>query len=62
MKLTLFIALLLMYPLVLHWMHISDYRVVPLVVPYAMGMIAITTLVSGIVEFIVKKIKGRKLE
>ncbi|WP_282942233.1 hypothetical protein [Paenibacillus sp. RC67] len=57
MKMIIFFALLLLYPLFLHWIKISDYRVVPLVVPYALGVLSITIILSGITEFIVKKIK-----
>ncbi|MFH5186167.1 hypothetical protein ACHHV8_27970 [Paenibacillus sp. TAB 01] len=56
-KLIVFIALLLMYPLFLRWIHISDLRVVPLVVPYALGVLSITILVSNIAEFFIKKWK-----
>ena len=56
-KLIVFIVLLLMYPLFLRWIHISDLRVVPLVVPYALGVLSITILVSNIAEFFIKKWK-----
>lgn len=57
MKLIIFLVLLLMYPLFLRWIHISDLRVVPLVIPYALGVLSLTILISGIVEFIVNKWK-----
>lgn len=57
MKMIMFFALLLLYPLFLHWIKISDYRVVPLVVPYALGVLSITIILSGIAEFIMKKLK-----
>ncbi|WP_197035579.1 hypothetical protein [Paenibacillus sp. UNC451MF] len=57
MKMIMFFALLLLYPLFLHWIKISDYRVVPLVVPYALGVLSITIMLTGIAEFIMKKMK-----
>ncbi|OXM85071.1 hypothetical protein [Paenibacillus rigui] len=57
MKLIVFFVLLLMYPLFLHWIHISDLRVVPLVIPYALGVLSLTILFSSIVEFFVNKWK-----
>ncbi|GAA4848410.1 hypothetical protein GCM10023310_28240 [Paenibacillus vulneris] len=57
MKMIVFFALLLLYPLFLHWVKISDYRVVPLVVPYALGALSITIMLTGIADFIVKKLK-----
>ncbi|WP_248927648.1 hypothetical protein [Paenibacillus hamazuiensis] len=42
------IALLLLYPLFLKWIHIHDLRVVPLVVPYAMGCICVVIILDGL--------------
>ncbi|TDF95757.1 hypothetical protein [Paenibacillus piri] len=57
MKLALFLILLLLYPLFLHWVKITDLRVIPLFAPYALGVLSITIIITGIVEFIAKKIK-----
>ncbi|MDF2962560.1 MAG: hypothetical protein K0S39_4295 [Paenibacillus sp.] len=57
MKMIVFFALLLMYPLFLQWIKITDYRVIPLVIPYALGVLSITIMLTGIAEYIVKKIK-----
>ncbi|NOU98043.1 hypothetical protein GC093_33160 [Paenibacillus sp. LMG 31456] len=59
MKMIIFIVLLLMYPLFLHWIKISDLRVIPLVAPYALGVLSITIMLTGITEFIVGKFKKR---
>jgi hypothetical protein len=58
LKMCMFFAMLLLYPLFLRWIHVSDYRVVPLVVPYTLTVLSFTIIFSEIVEFIVKKIKG----
>lgn len=58
MKLILFFVLLLLYPLFLHWVNIHDYRVVPLIIPYALGVLSITIMLTGMAEFIMKKRRG----
>jgi hypothetical protein len=57
MQLIAFFLLLLLYPLFLRWVHISDLRVVPLVIPYALGVLSVVIIVSSIIEFIIKKIR-----
>jgi len=57
MKIAVFLILMLFYPLVLRWLNIHDYRVVPLIVPYALGVLSITVMLTGIAEFIYKKFK-----
>jgi hypothetical protein len=58
LKMCLFFPMLLLYPLFLRLIHISDYRIVPLVVPYTLAVLSVTIIFSEIVEFIIKKIKG----
>jgi hypothetical protein len=57
MKLITFFILLLMYPLFLRWVNISDLRVIPLVIPYALGILSLIIMISSIMEFIIKKIR-----
>ncbi|MCR8631004.1 MULTISPECIES: hypothetical protein [Paenibacillus] len=59
MKMILFILLLLMYPLFLHWIKISDLRVIPLVIPYALGVLSITIMLTGIAEYVAGKFKNK---
>jgi diguanylate cyclase (GGDEF)-like protein len=61
MKLIAFIVLILMYPLFLRLIHISDLRVIPLFAPYALGILSLVIMCSGIIEFIMNKLlKKRK--
>jgi hypothetical protein len=60
MKLIIFIILMLMYPLFLRLIHISDLRVIPLVAPYALGVLSLVVMISGIIEFIAKKIRDKQ--
>ncbi|SFL10439.1 PAS domain S-box-containing protein/diguanylate cyclase (GGDEF) domain-containing protein [Paenibacillus sp. 1_12] len=62
MKLTIFIILMLMYPLFLRLIHISDLRVIPLIAPYALGVLSIVVMISGIIEFISKKLREKQQE
>ncbi|TBL81717.1 hypothetical protein [Paenibacillus thalictri] len=56
-KTGIWVVMLLFYPLFLKLIHIHDLRVVPLVVPYAVGCLAVVIIVSEIVEYVVKKFR-----
>lgn len=62
MKLIIFIILMLMYPLFLRLIHISDLRVIPLVAPYALGVLSLVVMISGIIEFIARKLRDKQKE
>jgi cellobiose-specific phosphotransferase system component IIC len=62
MKLAAFIILMLMYPLFLRLIHISDLRVIPLVAPYALGILSLIVMFSGIYEFTRNKLRDKQEE
>ncbi|MCP1312040.1 MULTISPECIES: hypothetical protein [Paenibacillus] len=45
-KIVILVALLLLYPLFLRWVHITDLRAIPLVVPYALGALSVMILLT----------------
>ncbi|AEI41170.1 hypothetical protein [Paenibacillus mucilaginosus] len=55
MKIALFILLLLLYPLFLRAVKITDLRAVPLVIPYLLACLAIVILLSEAARWILKK-------
>ncbi|WP_426453323.1 hypothetical protein ACP26L_13935 [Paenibacillus sp. S-38] len=55
MKIALFILLLLLYPLFLQAVRITDLRAVPLIVPYLLGCLAVVILLSEAAGFFLKK-------
>ncbi|MDQ1911057.1 hypothetical protein RAC89_11405 [Paenibacillus sp. GD4] len=54
-KIILFVVLMLLYPLFLQQIHITDLRVVPLVIPYALGCLAAIIIGSELAGFFFKK-------
>ncbi|MFB6362719.1 hypothetical protein ACFCP7_01490 [Paenibacillus elgii] len=46
MKIAILVALLLLYPLFLRWVHITDLRAIPLVVPYMLGALSVMILLT----------------
>lgn len=54
-KIALFILLLLLYPLFLRAVKITDLRAVPLVIPYLLACLAIVILLSEAARWILKK-------
>ncbi|TVY07594.1 hypothetical protein [Paenibacillus cremeus] len=57
MKIAIFIILMLMYPLFLHLVHITDLRAIPLIVPYALGTLSVIILGSEIIGLFFRRKK-----
>lgn len=55
LKIIVFLVLLLMYPLFLRWIHITDLRAVPLVIPYALGILSLIILSSELLGVLLRK-------
>jgi amino acid transporter len=54
-KIIVFVALLLMYPFFLKWVHITDLRAVPLIIPYALGVLSLIILGSELLGLLLRK-------
>ncbi|WP_281886481.1 hypothetical protein [Paenibacillus sp. YYML68] len=54
MKLIAFLVLLMLYPLFLKLLQISDLRAIPLIVPYALAVLSVVILIFEVSAFVVK--------
>lgn len=57
MKIAVFVLLLMLYPLFLRLIHISDLRAIPLVVPYALASLSFLIIGSELLSWLFKKKK-----
>ncbi len=60
MKIAILIALLLLYPLFLRWVHITDLRAIPLVVPYALGALSVMILLTELGKGAARLLRRKK--
>ena len=48
-KITVFVILLLLYPLFLKWVHMTDLRAIPIIVPYCLASLSVIIIFSEII-------------
>lgn len=59
MKIAVFVLLLMLYPLFLRLIHISDLRAIPLVVPYALASLSFLIIGSELLSWLFKTKKNK---
>ncbi|KEQ25839.1 hypothetical protein [Paenibacillus tyrfis] len=59
-KIAILVVLMLLYPLFLRWVHITDLRAIPLVVPYALGALSVMVLLTELGKGVARLFRRRK--
>ncbi|CAG7642732.1 hypothetical protein ACFQI7_10960 [Paenibacillus allorhizosphaerae] len=59
-KIAAFIIILLLYPLFLRWVHMTDLRAIPIIVPYCLAALSVIIIFSEMIGAIAALLSKKK--